>query len=132
MWKTLYAIGLALPRILFRPLREFQLVIPSDRTPFIQELATEMSALSPLEAELGEKFKPLLAEVNRLKTELTAVTANIEEVVSMFDKPLGKQSDVLFDIIRTAEKYNIDLVEFIKLQELEYALREKDASQKHH
>lgn len=41
MWKTLYAIGLALPRIILRPFREFELIIPEIGAPSVAQEATK-------------------------------------------------------------------------------------------
>lgn len=129
MWKTFYAISLALPRIMFRPWSEFQVVVPKSGKPFVQVPAIQTTTLSQKE-EAIERSEPLLDQVSRLSAEMTTVRSSVKELMSILDSALEERSDVLSEIIRTSKTYDIDLVEFIKLQDLENTFREKEASQK--
>ncbi len=54
MWRTLYVIGLALPRIVFRPWREFQVIIPGKGIPFIEEKQVDVDEFSHLHIPIQE------------------------------------------------------------------------------
>jgi hypothetical protein len=131
MWKKLYTLGLALPRILFRPGQEFQVIIPTSGKPFVHVPSVQATIRSqPKEAV--ERIVPVLAEVTKLSKEMTLVRANLKQLVSLFSTGTEDRYNVLFEIIRMAEKHDIDLVKFIRLQDLEYAFREKERSKKEH
>jgi len=65
MWKTLYALGLALPRIVFTPWREFEVAIPERGLPFVVEGGYEKAAtLKP-----SVKIVPIKGLPHRKRTE---------------------------------------------------------------
>ena len=129
MWKTIYAIGLALPRILFRPMNEFQIVIPTSGNPFVRVPTLRTTLLSQANGAIRDT-QSLSDQMNKLSERIEVLSFSIKELPSVA-KPLPEEpSDVLSEIIRTSKEHNIDLVEFIKLQKLEDTFREKKASQK--
>lgn len=73
MFKTLYAVFLALPRIIFTPWREFQVVIPEKGKPFLQRY---------IESRIKDDIKNFVDEINEL-TRLRAHLNVLEEIKSL-------------------------------------------------
>jgi hypothetical protein len=106
MWNVLYAVWLALPRILLRPTREFQVVIPESGRPFVRDKPRDIAA------EIGKMRK----SVESLQTEFSGLRLAVHETAeSLLSLSLERLELAELKVLKLAELEALELAELEKL-----------------